>query len=631
MLAIYCRTSRESNDSTIEQQEQKGVSFAVSNKLEFKVYKDEGKSGFKIDDEANPFSHRPAFTSLVNDIKAGAITHLWVLEHSRLSRNQYASAFIFNVLEKHNVTLYENDKELSLKDPQYQFMRQILDAVSQYERNLIVNRTTRGLHNAINNGRRSHSRFYGYKKVGRDNRGHTIWEPVESELEKVRYAYEALLGGSTMRSILRHLFIANNQQAEDALKLPTTWNRRLCHFEYTGHCLNMEGLEILHKYQNFKIDNLSALKELKYRTESVPYPVKLVSVDDWIECAERLHVHKVARKNIADSKSRRASKDLCTGIMRCGSCGVHYYSYLLPYKDKLYPYYKHATSVGRRDCPQKPKTFAIAKIDEIYKIFYFYFYLVFDDTKRLIEEGMREIKVKQLETREQIASLEGRLVQSQKQIKKFTAALDNTDEVKVIQVLAGRIAHTDEKISNDTNLLASLKIELDVLNEKYSGTELQNVYYSVKERITTFFERMNIEQQRSELLRVTKRNVLFGNYLVIEASAKLFVFDVSPHKMYKFDSESYNKLMKDQVYLDNFLNLDTVQRFEAARYDGKPLADWDLNKTFKKEKMRTIIGDYFTELGIPVDLEPIDHVVSFLEVEKFMAFMLTRTAKKSRA
>jgi DNA invertase Pin-like site-specific DNA recombinase len=627
MLAIYCRTSKESNDSTIEQQEQIGVSFAISNKLAFKVYQDEGKSGFKIDDEVNPFSHRPAFTNLINDIKAGAISQLWVLEHSRLSRNQYASAFIFNILEKHNVALYENDKELSLKDPQYQFMRQILDAVSQYERNLIVNRTTRGLYNAINNGRRSHCKFYGYKKVGRDNSGHTIWEPVESELEKVKYAYKALLEGNTMRSILQHLFIADNLQAEDTLRLSTTWSRRLCHFEYTGYCLNMEGLDVLHKYQKFEIDNLSALKESKYRIKSIPYPVKLISVDKWIECAERLHFHKVVRKNIADSKSRRASKDLCTGLMRCGSCGVQYYSYLLTYRDKLYPYYKHATSFGRRNCPQKPKTFAIVKIDEVYKIFYFYFYLVFDDTKRRIEESIREIKVQQMKTKEHINTLDKSLIQSQKQIKKFTAALDSTEDVKVIQVLAGRIAHTEEKISNDTKQLSLLKIELETLNDKYSGTELQNVYYSVKERIVTFFEKMNIEQQHSELLRVIKKCMLFGNCLVIEASAKLFIFDVSPNKMYKFDSEAYNKLMKDEVYLDNFLNLDTVQKLEATQYENKPLSDWDLNSKFKKEKMRTLISDYFKALGIFIDLEPIDHVVSFLDMEKFMAFMLMRTAK----
>jgi DNA invertase Pin-like site-specific DNA recombinase len=629
MLAIYCRTSKESNDSTIEQQEQKGLEFALSKKFQFKVYKDEGKSGFKVEDETNPFSHRPAFTTLVNDIKTGQITRLWVWEHSRLSRNQYASAFIFNILEKHNVTLYENDKELSLKDPQYQFMRQILDAVSQYERNLIVDRTTRGLHNAISNGKRAYATFYGYKKVGRDNSLHTIWEPVESELEKIRFAYRTFLVGGTLSSIIRHLYAANS--ARELLNLTNKWSRILSHFEYTGYCLNMEGLDILHKYQKFEVDNLGALKEPKYMTKSVSYTTGLISVEDWIICAEKLHSNKTARRNVLDKSSRRASKDLCTGLIQCGLCRCKYYAYFVKYYDKSYLYYKHINTVGASVCPQKPKTLSVSKIDEIYKIFYFYFYLVFDDTKRLIEEGMREIRVQQAETKEHIASIEKQLVQFEKQTKKFSMALDNTDDVGVIQVLAGRMSAIEEKISKNTESLATLKIELEALNERYSGTELQNVYYSVKDRITNFFEKMNIEQQRGELLRVIKRSVIFGDNLVIEASTKLFIFDVSRYKTYKFDSESYDKLMKDEVYLDNFLNLDTSQRLEATLFHGKLLAEWDLDKKFKKEKMRTIIGDYLKSLSIPIDLEPIDHVVSFLDIEKFMAFMTDRTLRRVRS
>jgi hypothetical protein len=34
--------------------------------------------------------------------------------------------------------LYENGKKLDLNDPQFQMMRQILDAISQYERHLII-------------------------------------------------------------------------------------------------------------------------------------------------------------------------------------------------------------------------------------------------------------------------------------------------------------------------------------------------------------------------------------------------------------------------------------------------------------------------------------------------------------
>jgi DNA invertase Pin-like site-specific DNA recombinase len=623
MLAIYCRTSRESNDSTIEQQEQKGLEFALSKKLDFRVYKDEGKSGFKMDDETNPFSNRPAFTNLINDIKFGQITKVWVLEHSRLSRNQYASAFIFNVLEKHNITLYENDKELSLKDPQYQFMRQVLDAVSQYERNLIVNRTTRGLYNAIDNGRRGYANLFGYKKVGRDNSRHTIWEPVESELEKIRFAYKTFLDGGTVSSIVRH-FNAS-ESAPQLLKQVNEWSRILSHIEYTGYCLNVEGLEILHKFERFEIDNLSALKEQKYLVKSTSYTLELISVEEWIHCVERLHTSKVVRKNASDRSSRRASKDLCTGLMQCGRCGGKYYAYFYRYLDRFYPYYKHVRAIKSEDCQQHPKSLNVKKINEIYKIFYFYFYLVFDDTKSLVEESLREIRIKQTETKELTTAAEKQLAQYQKQAKKFTMALDGADDTGTIRVLAERISATEEKILKETEALAALKIEMEALNAKYSGTELQNVYYSVKDRIITFFESMNIEQQRNELLRVVKKSVLFGDYLTIDASGKLFIFDVAHYKEYKFDSKSYDDLIKDQVYFDNFLNLDTAQRFEAVLFNGRLLVDWDLDKKYKSEKMRTIVGDFFKELGVAIDLEPIDHVVSFLGVEKFMAFMAMRT------
>ena len=111
MLGIYCRTSRENDfeKSTIIQQRVAGINFAEQHKFEYELYEDEGISGFKIsDDEQDPFNNRPAFTNLINDIKSGKIDKVWVWEHSRLSRNQYASAFIFNVFEKHKVTLYEN-------------------------------------------------------------------------------------------------------------------------------------------------------------------------------------------------------------------------------------------------------------------------------------------------------------------------------------------------------------------------------------------------------------------------------------------------------------------------------------------------------------------------------------------
>jgi DNA invertase Pin-like site-specific DNA recombinase len=149
MLGIYCRTSiqQDAEISTIIQQRSAGIKFAEENKFEYEIYEDEGKSGFKIsDDDQDPFNNRPSFTNLINDIKNKKIDKVWVWEHSRLSRNRYASAFIFNIFEKHKITLYENKKEFKLDDPEITFQMSILDAAAQYERQLIVSRTTRGKH-----------------------------------------------------------------------------------------------------------------------------------------------------------------------------------------------------------------------------------------------------------------------------------------------------------------------------------------------------------------------------------------------------------------------------------------------------------------------------------------------------
>jgi DNA invertase Pin-like site-specific DNA recombinase len=195
MIGIYCRTSKETNDgASIEQQRKIGIDFCNLNNLDYHVYEDEGKSGFKLSDQDDdPFKNRPAFNRLINDIKKGLINKVWVYEHSRISRNLQNSSLIFTLFDKYNVRVFEKNNELNLKDNTSQFLRHILDAASQYERNLIVDRTTRGLYNAIDNGLRAHCRFYGYKKVGKNIKGNFIWEPVPSEIEKLKFAYKRFL------------------------------------------------------------------------------------------------------------------------------------------------------------------------------------------------------------------------------------------------------------------------------------------------------------------------------------------------------------------------------------------------------------------------------------------------------
>ena len=120
VLGIYARTSRDSGEfSTIDQQVKAGIDFANHNNMKFKVFQDKGFSGYKIDDseDKDPFANRPAFSEMIEAIKLGTINAVWVWEHSRLSRNQYASAVIFNLFLKHKIRLYEKDKEYDLYVP----------------------------------------------------------------------------------------------------------------------------------------------------------------------------------------------------------------------------------------------------------------------------------------------------------------------------------------------------------------------------------------------------------------------------------------------------------------------------------------------------------------------------------
>jgi DNA invertase Pin-like site-specific DNA recombinase len=282
MLGIYCRTSKDS-ETSIDQQKKLGIKFCVSHNFDYQVYEDEGISGYKkSDDDVDPFNNRPSFTSLINDIRSEKITQVWVYEHSRLSRNQYASAIIFNIFEKFDIELFENNKQIDLKDPQYQFMRQVMDAVSQLERNLIVNRTTRGLHNAINKGNRGYARFFGYKKIGKDDNGKSVWKSVDVEINDLKYMYKRFLEGVSLRQIVFELYDKQESNSE-LLRYATKISRFIRHYEYTGFVLNMDGLNILHQYERFEIENISVLLDRKYWVKSIPYPIQIISIEDWIK------------------------------------------------------------------------------------------------------------------------------------------------------------------------------------------------------------------------------------------------------------------------------------------------------------------------------------------------------------
>ena len=618
MLGIYCRTSKERDieTSTISQQRIAGIKFAEQNNFEYELYEDEGISGFKIsDDDFDPLNNRPNFTRLINDIKDKKVDKVWVWEHSRLSRNQYASAFIFKIFKEYKITLYENHKEFDLNDPQIIFTIQIHDAVSEYERQMIVSRTTRGLHKSINEGKRVYKKLYGYQSNGKDANGRAVFVPVESEMKNYKYAFERYMEGATLMKICYEIHGMNKFEKRQLPNYAFNLGKLLRGYQYTGYQLTLDGISILKRFRKNEIENLKILLDRKYWVKSFYYPVELISIEDWVTICERLQLR--GRKLNITKKERilRASKDIATGLIECGICGKRYY-YHEQKSDKIrkksgdrmvYFSYFHIATINGAICEQRPRSYKLDLINEIFKIFYFYFYLVFDNKNEQIKESQRNIKQAQLKIKEKITKFEKEIPAVENRIDRFKARLGNIAD-DLIDVLLRQIKENEVKLETLNIELSKLKIDYQIESDKFNQNEREMTYYDVKEKINDWFFKLNIEEQRNELIRTIHSCKLFGYYLIIDTGKIVFLFDIKQH--YIFDMKLLENLNKDLIYKDHFIEM--KNKLDTRKFNDKLIANINLNKN---KDIRMLVFQYLIEkLGVIYNLNEATNLISFVSL-----------------
>lgn len=560
VLAIYARTSVDkSENSTIDQQVKAGIEFANNNNMKHKIFQDKGISGYKIeeDEEKNPFDNRPAFAEMIDDIKAGKINAVWVWEHSRISRNQYASSFIFYIFSKYKIRLYEKDKEYDLNDPATQLFRSILDAVAQYERQLIVMRTTRGQHDAINSGRRSYSILFGYRKTNKNEKGNFIWEPVPSEIERLKNWYKKFLAGETLSNIILSEAEFNKKgNREYILQSTSQLSRFLQHHIYTGYNLTTAGLEYLRKFDNFEINSLQMLQNPDYWAKSILYPLEIITREEWIGVKERLRIY---RENYKVAAHRRAEKSIGTGIISCGYCGIKYFYQLQAVKvkgeKKQYYYYSHHQSLLKK-CKKSKKTIPIEKIDTILKIFVLYSTITSDSETKFLKERLFQDGIEVKAIKEKVKVLKNDRRKAEKQINKFKTALETTEDVGAITILAKQIDNTEKALNDIDNNIVNAEVELEEKQDAMGETKSQLMHYSVSGLLKNFFEKWNIEEQRNHLLKVIDSAVITGTQLDIKSGEYTYRFDIN--KKYVFPESIYNEMLneakEDIDYFSHFKN-----------------------------------------------------------------------------
>lgn len=121
-LGIYARQSREKETTgSIDDQISQGIIKATELGLEYQVYIDRGESAAH-----DTLNNRHEFMRLMQDIKNGIITAVFVYDESRLTRNQTTKLIIKSVFSEHNIKVHTKiEGVIDFNDSDNEFMSDI--------------------------------------------------------------------------------------------------------------------------------------------------------------------------------------------------------------------------------------------------------------------------------------------------------------------------------------------------------------------------------------------------------------------------------------------------------------------------------------------------------------------------
>jgi site-specific DNA recombinase len=185
MIGIYVRVSTEqqSEKYSLEAQRDSGLAFAIARKRGSKVYA-EALSGAEF--------NRPAFQEMLDDIRSGIISIVWVKELSRLSRDISDFQTIKKLFIKHKIMLYVDGAPINLENIDQSFFYNLSSVISAYEKERIRERTIRGRNAAIDKGEYKFPYVTGYRRIY-DEQGRNSIAVDEEKADYIREVYRRYL------------------------------------------------------------------------------------------------------------------------------------------------------------------------------------------------------------------------------------------------------------------------------------------------------------------------------------------------------------------------------------------------------------------------------------------------------
>ena len=192
ILHIYTRVStvaQRDKGTSLDTQLALGIKRAKELKLGYKHWDEGGKSSHHED-----IKDRPVLSALYDSIVNGEVKHLWVYDQSRLSRNDYVASSFRYICDKNQVTVYTKDGQFDLSNPTDKLLKQMLDALAQFDNAARAERSRLGKISKVKAGYwHGGPAPFGYKIVEK----RLIVEPAEAKWVKKIFA-DSLAGKSTL-------------------------------------------------------------------------------------------------------------------------------------------------------------------------------------------------------------------------------------------------------------------------------------------------------------------------------------------------------------------------------------------------------------------------------------------------
>lgn len=196
IVAIYTRvstTDQAREGHSLEEQEKRLRAMCEANNYEvYKVYTDAGISGKSTE-------NRPAYQSMIRDMKKGKFNLIVAFKMDRISRSIVDFEDFFNLIKKYNCGIEFLCEKIDTSGAAGMMFARILGIFAQFERELIRERTLVGVESAVNKGHFGGKPPLGYKHSLDESGKHKLkeWHIEENEAEIVKEIFNLCASGKT--------------------------------------------------------------------------------------------------------------------------------------------------------------------------------------------------------------------------------------------------------------------------------------------------------------------------------------------------------------------------------------------------------------------------------------------------